>query len=66
MASWMKSITSHINGKTSKDANMKQFPESGLPEKCDTLLADGLSPAISKKICLVNDVCSFYKHNQKS
>lgn len=65
MASWMKLVTSHINGKTSKGDNMRQCSGSGSSEKCGASLADGISPAISKKIGLVNDVFSPYEHNQE-
>lgn len=61
----MKLVTLQIDGKTSKSIDMRQSSGSGSSEKCDVSLADGISPAISKKIGLVNDVLSLYEHSQE-
>ena len=57
MGSPVKSITSSAGSKISSNVDLKHSPIVDSSEKCDPWSVEGLSPAVSKKIHLVNDVC---------
>ena len=57
MESLLGSVASITDQKASRMLSRKQLPDIEKLGSCDQGYLDGIHPAISKKIHLVNDVC---------
>ena len=57
MESLLGSVASITDQKASRMLSREQLPDIEKLESCDQGYLDGIHPAISKKIHLVNDVC---------